>query len=170
VSLGPYFLPAFPSYDGLLSVATIVYILIGAGLTYFFVHDRSPSEPVVLRLAVDKGQLVRGDTITLRVELLADYELTIDDIAMGLVEQTQPARRTAPAEPAQWVALSQEPGRTQLGKPLLFMHQLTLPADRDCYLWQIVVRARSGPREYRKAFPIYVQSPPLFAPATTAER
>jgi hypothetical protein len=109
-----------------------------------------------------EGQLVRGDTVTVRVELLADYEQTIDDIAMGLVEQTLPsARRTGPAEPAQWVTLSQEPRRTQLGKPLFWLHQLTLPADRDRYLWQIVVRARSGPHEYRKVFPISVQSPPL---------
>jgi hypothetical protein len=172
LSLGPYFLLAFPSYDGLLSLAAIMYVLVGAGLTYFFAHNASPpSEWVVLRLAVDTDQLVRGATITVRVELLADYELTIDDVAAGLVEQSQPAaRRAGPAEPAQWVALSQERRRTQPGKPLFSMHELTLPTDRDRYLWQIVVRARSGPREYRKAFPIYVQSPPLLAPATTDER
>jgi hypothetical protein len=172
LSLGPYFLLAYPSYDGLLSLTAIVYMVVGAGVVYFFARDTSPpSERVVLRLAVDKGRLVRGDTVTVRVELLADYELTIDEVAVGLVEQIPPTtRRTNPAEPAQWVPLSQEQRRTQLGQPLFSTHQLTLPADRDRYLWQIVARARSGSREYRRAFPIYVQSPPLFAPATTGER
>jgi hypothetical protein len=73
----------------LLSFAAIVYVLIGAGVLYFFARDASPpTEWVVLRLAVDRGQLVRGDTVTVRVALLADYELTIDDVAVGLVEQT----------------------------------------------------------------------------------
>ncbi len=64
----------------MLSFAAIVYVLIGAGLLYFFAHDASPpSNRVVLRLAVDKAQLVRGDTVTVRVELLADYELTTGD-------------------------------------------------------------------------------------------
>jgi Protein of unknown function (DUF3592) len=167
LSVGPYFLLAFPSYDTWLTVGTVIYALGGVWLAWFIARgDRAAPDPIALRLAFDQPKLIRAGTVTARVELLADYELTIDDVALGFLEgeKLTQEERLALLKPARWIVLSQEPVRAQPGQRLFYTGQLTLPADKERYVWQIVVRAQAGRREYRRVFRVYVQSPPLFAP------
>ncbi len=168
VTVGPYYLVAFPDYDGWLMLGTLGYVVAGIALLVFFNSDQADRSALgAARVLADKERLIRGEAITLRVELPVLSTIFLKDLSIGLVsfdydrEINRGKRPLPPALYEERIVLLQN-HQAHAGESLGGNHTFVLPEDQSFNYWRIEVVAhdRSGV-EFTSKVPILVQNAPL---------